>query len=168
MLFRSQDLLDIDGAVSPDLLCNLLDMPKLYPGKLNHYDAVYCSHNLEHYYAHEVPKVLHIFMSALKDGGSVEISVPNVKDLMRAMLATNLDIGDVWYRVGDAPITFHDVLYGYGPEMAGGNIYYAHKCGFTGLSLWNALARAGFENVTVADEGMNLRGRGTKPCPQSP
>jgi predicted SAM-dependent methyltransferase len=44
------DLLDIDPQRMPDLLCDARGLRKLPSGV---YDAVYCSHNLEHYYRHE-------------------------------------------------------------------------------------------------------------------
>lgn len=154
-----QDLLDIDPEVNPDIVCDAADMLGL---AADQYDAVYCSHNLEHFYAHDVPKVLAGFLHVLKPGGFVEIGVPNVLALMRTMLANNLDITDTWYRAGPNAITFHDVLYGWSAQMAQGNLYYAHKSGFTEYSLGAALSAAGLVRIQVADLGANLRAVGHK------
>jgi hypothetical protein len=50
-----QILLDVDPTVTPDILCDARELSKLEPRQ---FDAVYCAHNLEHYYRHEVPSVL--------------------------------------------------------------------------------------------------------------
>ncbi|HET9736059.1 MAG TPA: hypothetical protein VFP62_12375, partial [Burkholderiales bacterium] len=42
-------LLDIDARGNPDVLCDARELTKLAGAT---YDAVYCSHNLEHYYRH--------------------------------------------------------------------------------------------------------------------
>ena len=153
-----QHLLDIDPAVDPDICCDARVLADQVTAEK--YDAIYCSHNMEHYYAYDVPRVLAGFRSVLKVGGFVDISVPDVRALMQAMLASNLDINDVWYRTGDGlPITFHDVLYGWGVQVASGNHYYAHKCGFTRISLAKAVQDAGFSDVQVAEGGGNLRAK---------
>jgi hypothetical protein len=62
-----QLLLDIDPAVAPDILCDARELSKLESGQ---FDAVYCAHNLEHYYRHDVPKVLAGFLHVFKDRAS--------------------------------------------------------------------------------------------------
>ena len=61
------DLLDIDPRGNPDLCC---DARELYQTAPRVYDALYCSHNLEHYYLHEVPGLLLGFKMVLKKGYS--------------------------------------------------------------------------------------------------
>lgn len=56
-------LLDIDPTGKPDLLC---DARELTSTPAAQYDAVYCSHNLEHYFRHDVPRVLAGFIHVLK------------------------------------------------------------------------------------------------------
>src|SRR6266446_7887238 len=41
------------------------------------FDAVYCSHNLEHYYRHDGATVLRGFLHVLKPDGFAEIKVPD-------------------------------------------------------------------------------------------
>ena len=61
-------LLDIDPKGSPDIVCDARDLEELEAGQ---FDAVYCSHNLEHYYRHEVKRVLAGFLHVLKDGAGL-------------------------------------------------------------------------------------------------
>ncbi len=61
-----QLLLDIDPKGQPDVLCDARAMTDL---PASTYDSVYCSHNLEHYHRHEVPKVLAGFRHVLKADG---------------------------------------------------------------------------------------------------
>jgi predicted SAM-dependent methyltransferase len=153
-------VLDIDPAVNPDVCCDALKMDTLAPES---YDAVFCSHNLEHFYAHEVPVVLAGLLHVLKPDCDAQIIVPNLTGLFDAMRQHNLDLGDVWYRTGSGnAITFHDVLYGWGPVMAEGNLYYAHKCGFTPAILGKVLQEAGFENIRLWTDAYNLYARATK------
>ena len=63
----SQLMLDIDPNAKPDVLADARELARLEPAL---FDAVYCSHNLEHYYAHDVPKVLAGFAHVLKPGDS--------------------------------------------------------------------------------------------------
>jgi len=65
-------LLDIDPKGSPDILCDARELTSL---EAIHFDAVYCSHNLEHYYRHDIPRVLSGFLHVLKDGGFAHIRV---------------------------------------------------------------------------------------------
>lgn len=149
-----QHLLDIDPATKPDVCCDGVELA--HYAAPNTYDAVYCSHNLEHYYWHDVPTVLEGFYRVLNTGGFAEIHVPNIKHLIQTI--GSLDIQDVWYRLGDGtPVTYHDVLYGWNKAMESGNLFYAHKCGFTPLSLMNALLGAGFKDIQVEDQGSNLK-----------
>lgn len=160
------DVLDIDPTVSPDIVLNAMNMAEL---PAEQYDAVLCSHALEHFYKHDVPKVLHGFLHVLKAAGVAEIIVPSLTQLFANMSKHSLDIGDVWYRTSSGtPITFHDVLYGWNHAMDNGNLFYSHKCGFTMCSLGEAVSAAGFKGAQLWDDGYNLYCRAYKeqPCPQ--
>lgn len=155
-----QVLLDIDESCNPDIC---LDAKKLKDLEGGQYDAVYCSHNLEHFYAHDVPVVLAGFLHVLKDEGFAEISVPSLTKAFEAMRERSLDINDVWYRTSSgSPITFHDVLYGWGHAMESGNLYYSHKCGFTQISLGEAVLKAGFKGAHIGEDAYNLVARAYK------
>jgi ubiquinone/menaquinone biosynthesis C-methylase UbiE len=138
-------LLDIDPTGSPDIVCDARELKTL---EIEQFDAVYCSHNLEHYYRHDVPKVLAGFLHVLKDGGFVHIKVPDLQGLMKVVIQKGLDIDDVLYESPAGPIMVLDVLYGYGVQIErSGQEFFAHKTGFTQKSLLNALQNAGFSKV---------------------
>ena len=138
-------LLDIDLEGEPDVVCDARDMTELPRAE---YDAVYCSHNLEHYYRHDVPKVLAGFVHVLKPEGFAHIRVPDMAEVMRTAVQDKLDIDDVLYQSAAGPITVGDVIYGYGTEIErSGNDFYVHKTGFTPASLTQALVRNGFPHV---------------------
>ena len=140
-----QLLLDIDPKGSPDIVC---DARKLTTLEGNQFDAVYCSHNLEHYYRHDVPRVLAGFLHVLKDGGVAQIRVPDISEVMRVTIERGLDIDDVLYQSSAGPIMVLDVLYGYSVEIErSGQDFYAHKTGFTQKSLLTALQRSGFSRI---------------------
>lgn len=135
-------LLDIDPRGSPDIVCDARELNTL---EAESFDAVYCSHNLEHYYRHDVQRVLAGFLHILKDGGFAQIKVPDINDVMRQTVEHGLDIDDVLYTSPAGPIMVLDVLYGYSGEIeTSGQDFYAHKTGFTEKSLLAALNRAGF------------------------
>ena len=155
----TQDLLDVDPDVKPDIVCDARELQTL---PANTYDVVYCSHTLEHFYKHDIARVLAGFMHVLKPGGLAQVNVPNVWKLFEAMQKNNLDLDDVWYRSGPIPITFHDVLYGWHIPMANGNLHYAHKSGFTSLSIGRVMSEAGFDPVMIGEDDRNLYATGTK------
>jgi ubiquinone/menaquinone biosynthesis C-methylase UbiE len=138
-------LLDIDPTGAPDIVCDARELKTL---EIEQFDAVYCSHNLEHYYRHDVPKVLAGFLHVLKDGGFVHIKVPDLQGLMKVVIQKGLDIDDVLYESPAGPIMVLDVLYGYGVQIErSGQEFFAHKTGFTQKSLLSALQNAGFSKV---------------------
>jgi ubiquinone/menaquinone biosynthesis C-methylase UbiE len=138
-------LLDIDPAGNPDIVCDARELQTLAAAS---FDSVYCSHNLEHYRRHEVPRVLRGFAHVLRPEGFARVIVPDVGAVMRIVAKHDLDVDDVLYESPAGPITVHDVLYGYGAEIErSGNDWFAHKSGFTARSLGKALHAAGFEHV---------------------
>lgn len=153
-------VLDIDPDVQPDVCCDALLMREKLDA--SSYDAVYCSHNLEHFYQHDVPIVLAGFMHVLRKDGTAEIHVPNLSFLMEQVVDGKRDVNDVWYQSGGGPVTFHDVLYGWSKAMRAGNLFYAHKCGFTPASLKAALVSAGFSRVKIEAQESNLMARAKK------
>jgi len=138
-------LLDIDPKGSPDILCDARKLTTLDAGQ---FDAVYCSHNLEHYYRHDVRRVLAGFLHVLKDGGFVHIRVPDIQEVMRVTIDRDLDIDDVLYQSPVGPIMVLDALYGYSVEIErSGQEFFAHRTGFTQKSLLKILQNAGFSKL---------------------
>lgn len=141
-------LLDVASGPDVDIVLDARLIHKL-PALTHKYDAVYCSHNIEHYYKHEVVTVIRNFQHVLAHDGFVEIRVPDICAVFQAMATHALDIDDTLYATPSGPITPHDVIYGHGVRIATGNEFYAHKCGFTPKSLGQALVDAGFGWVQV-------------------
>ena len=140
-------LLDIDGRGNPDIVCDARALASLPAAQ---FDAVYCSHNLEHYYPHDCNKVLTGFLHLLKADGFAEIRVPDIGAVMRSVVNSGGDIGDVLYESPAGPISAHDVVYGFAKEIErSGQDFYAHKNGFTPKRLRNVLEHAGFAEVLV-------------------
>jgi ubiquinone/menaquinone biosynthesis C-methylase UbiE len=138
-------LLDIDPAGAPDIVCDARRLTTLDAAQ---FDAVYCSHNLEHYYRHDVVAVLAGFLHVLKAGGFAHLRVPDLHDVMRTAMERGLDIDDVLYQSDAGPITVLDVIYGHAGQIErSGQDFFAHKTGFTQKSLINVLHAAGFSKV---------------------
>jgi hypothetical protein len=138
-------LLDIDPAGQPDIVCDAREMGTL---EAKRYDAIWCSHNLEHYWRHDLPRVLAGFLHVLKDDGFAEVRVPDLKLVFEEVLRRGMDVDDVLYQSPSGPITVNDVIYGHGAEIAAtGQDFYAHKNGFTKRSLAATLKRAGFAEI---------------------
>lgn len=151
------ELLDIDPRGAPDVVC---DARKLNTLAANQYDAVYCSHNLEHYYVHDGKKVLEGFLHVLKSDGFAEIRVPDMTSVMKRVVEANLDIEDTLYQSPAGPISVRDVLYGYAKQIEDSGVdFYAHKTGFTVKSLKALLVQSGFPIVHMyySDEAFEIR-----------
>lgn len=157
-------LLDVNPAAGVDIA---LDARKLRRLAAASFDAVYCSHNLEHYHAHEIPQVLEGFVHVLKPQGFVELRVPDIAAVMRETVRRGLDLEDALYVSPAGPVSVRDVLYGFGAEIGRGNEYYAHKTGFTDRSLRRFLGGAGFVHVYALAEigGFELRLAGFRARP---
>lgn len=160
-------LLDVDPRGNPDIVCDARQLDTLAASQ---FDAVYCSHNLEHYYRHDGATVLRGFLHVLKPDGFAEIKVPDLQSVMRRCVANNMDIGDVLYQSDLGPITVRDVIYGLGSEIEqSGRDFFAHKTGFTPKSLARTLAEAGFVQtyVFVAPDAFETRALAFKAMPSA-
>lgn len=138
-------LLDIDPTGKPDICC---DARKLTTLAAEQFDAIYNSHNLEHYYRHDVGAVLAGFRHVLKDGGFIQIRVPDMAEVFRRVVEGGLDIDDALYQSAAGPIMALDVIYGFQLQIErSGQEFFAHKTGFTQKSLLAALQKAGFTKI---------------------
>jgi len=136
---------DIDKSVNPDIEGTLTDMSKVRSGSV---DAIYSSHNLEHIYAHEVPLALAEFYRVLTPSGIVVITCPDLQSVCAAVSAKGLV--EPLYTSPSGPISAIDILYGHRGYMAQGNLYMAHKGGFTLATLKDGLLAAGFAKAIGA------------------
>lgn len=156
-------LLDIDPTGAPDIVCDARKLTTLDAGQ---FDAVYCSHNLEHYYRHEVQAVLAGFLHVLKDSGFAHIRVPDIHEVMRVTIERGLDIDDILYESPAGPIMVLDVLYGYSVEIErSGQDFFAHRTGFTQKSLSNALKSAAFSKTYTAASNLEISALAFKGAP---
>jgi len=137
---------DIDQSVEPDIL---IDARALNTQQSQQFDAIYCSHNLEHFFTHDVSKVLSGFRHVLKADGFAEIRVPDLVALMHHIVENKLDLDDMLYETSAGyPITALDVFYGWRREIErSGEEFYAHKTGFSQKTLQKVLNEAGFNFV---------------------
>lgn len=136
---------DIDPSVKPDIQGTLTDMSAVQSGSI---DAVYSSHNIEHLYPHEVPVALKEILRVLKDDGIFVVTCPDLQSVCKLVAEDKLL--EPAYISPAGPIAPLDILYGHRPAMEKGNLYMAHRCGFTQKVLMNALAEAGFQTVVAA------------------
>ncbi len=144
--------LDIDPQAQAHLTGSIVDMSALVVAQS--FDAVWCSHSLEHLYAHEVPRALSEFVRILKPDGFALISSPDLETVAALVAARGLD--DPAYMSPVGPITPLDMLFGHSASIARGLTFMAHNTGFTCTSLGNALAQAGFAMVLVKRDQFDL------------
>ncbi len=140
--------LDIDPSVSPDVIGTMTDMAAVASGSV---DAIFSSHNIEHLYPHEVPVALEEFLRVLSDDGFAVITCPDLQSVC-ALVAQD-QLTESAYVSPAGPISPLDILYGHRPSMAQGNLYMAHRCGFTRKVLDSTLRAAGFKSVISMARG---------------
>ena len=146
--------LDLDPAVEPDLLLDGRELATQEPAQ---FDAVFCSHNLEHYRRHEVPQVLAGFLHVLRPGGLAQIIVPDLQALMQVCITQNLDLEDLLYMAPIGPVRPLDVLFGHAATIEQtGDDFYAHRTGFSRRSLAGLVAAAGFGPMFVRQDNLEL------------
>src|SRR4051812_25066523 len=75
--------LDIDPHCEPDIVLDARNLATLEPLA---YDAVFCSHNLEHFHRHECLQVLTGMHHVLKPDGLAEIRVPDIDAVVKTMV----------------------------------------------------------------------------------
>lgn len=134
--------LDINEAVNPDIVGTMLDMSAVAEGAV---DALFSSHNIEHLYPHEVPLALAEFRRVLKSDGFVVITCPDLQSVCQLIAEDKLT--EPAYQSPAGPIAPLDILYGHRPAMQQGNLYMAHRCGFTEKVLVASLQEAGFAAI---------------------
>jgi len=140
--------LDIDEKVNPDIVGTMLEMSAVADESV---DAIFSSHNIEHLYAHEVPLALKEFLRVLKPNGFLVVTCPDLQSVC-ALIADD-KLTEPAYTAPAGPITPLDILYGHRPPLAKGNLYMAHRCGFTQKVLVGTMQRFGFVSVASKRRG---------------
>jgi predicted SAM-dependent methyltransferase len=139
---------DIDESVEPDLVGTMTDMSSVSSESV---DGVFSSHNIEHLYPHEVPVAFAEFLRVLKSDGLAVITCPDLQSVC-ALVAED-KLLEPAYTSPAGPIAPLDILYGHRPAMAQGNLYMAHRCGFTQKVLRGTLQASGFKSVATMSRG---------------
>jgi len=134
--------LDIDPNVNPDVIGSLTDMSSVTSSSV---DAVFSSHNLEHVFPHEASTVLKEFARVLKPSGFLILYCPDLLSVAEGIVQNGLE--NPLYISPAGPISPIDILYGHRDAMERGNLYMAHKCGFTWETLNQKLHQSGFSMV---------------------
>jgi len=134
--------LDIDAAVNPDVTGTMTDMSAVADASV---EAIFSSHNIEHLYPHEVPVALAEFRRVLKPDGYAVITCPDLQSV--CALVAQGQLTEAAYVSPAGPIAAIDILYGHRASMAQGNLFMAHRCGFTERVLIATLQAAGFAAV---------------------
>ena len=144
----SEVRLDINPKVNPDIVASITDMSDIPDAS---YEALYSSHNLEHLHPHEVPLGLSEFRRVLKPYGFALITVPDLQQVAEYVAADKAEEPILITNKG--PIAPLDVMFGFRPFLAAGNLFMAHNFGFTATTLRTALLAAGFADVAVERDG---------------
>lgn len=135
---------DINPEVHPDIIGSMTDISAVTAQSV---DAVYSSHNIEHLYPHEVKTALCEFKRVLRPHGFALITCPDLQTV--AQLVADDRLNEPAYQSPAGPISPIDMLYGLRTSLANGNLYMAHRCGFTQRTLGETIRNNGFEQVVV-------------------
>ncbi|MEY8881331.1 methyltransferase domain-containing protein [Donghicola sp. XS_ASV15] len=134
---------DINPMANPDKVASLTDMKGVIED--NFADFVFCSHAVEHFYAHEVHSVLAETVRVLKPEGVAVFRTPDLEQVMRLIDPEDLEKPIYSSPAGD--ITALDILYGHRASIEDGDQFMAHKSGFTEEYFAKLLLDAGFSEV---------------------
>lgn len=134
--------LDADASVFPDIIGSMTDMAAV---RAEFADAIYSSHNIEHLYPHEVPLAMAEFLRVLQREGFLVLTCPDLQSV--CALVAEGKLLETAYVSPAGPIAPIDILYGHRPAMAAGNLFMAHRSGFTLPSLCKSLIDAGFKSL---------------------
>lgn len=136
--------LDIDQSVESDIIGTIIDMSAVADASV---DAVFSSHYIEHLYVHEVPLALAEFKRVLRPEGYAVITCPDLQSVCALVAEDKLT--EPAYTSSAGSITPLDILYGHRSPMAKGNLYMAHRCGFTQKVLIGTLEACGFVSLAT-------------------
>lgn len=139
---------DIDPSVKPEIIGSMTDLSSIEDNSL---DAIFSSHNIEHLYPHEVSIALSEFFRVLRPKGFLVVTCPDLRSVCE-LIGKNL-LTEPAYHSPAGPIAPLDILYGHRPQIARGNLFMAHRTGFTQNYLVDCLNRARFSTVASLARG---------------
>jgi predicted SAM-dependent methyltransferase len=108
-------------------------------------DAIFSSHNIEHLYFHEIPNALNEFYRVIVKEGYVVITCPDLQSVCSLVVQDKSE--EIAYTSPAGPISPVDIIFGHRRAIQNGNIYMAHKSGFTQKTLINYFEKAGFKRT---------------------
>jgi SAM-dependent methyltransferase len=135
---------DMDATVAPDILADITDLSSIETGSV---DAVWSAHCVEHLFLYQVGSAVAEAYRILVDGGFYCLIVPDLQAI--AEYIANDRLHEVVYESPAGPVIAHDMLFGFGPQLARGRTSMAHKCGFTPTLLLQKLQEAPFAEIVL-------------------
>jgi SAM-dependent methyltransferase len=135
---------DIDPGVNPDILGTLTDLGAVESDSV---DAIFSSHNLEHVFPWEVPLALQEFVRVLTPDGFAVMTCPDLQEVCAHIAQGRLL--ETLYVSPIGPIRPIDIVYGHQASIEAGNVFMAHKGGFTQQTLGAAITKAGFRAASI-------------------
>jgi SAM-dependent methyltransferase len=135
---------DVTADVQPDIQASMTDLSAIASNSI---DGVWCSHAIEHLYRHEVAVALAEIYRILSPEGVACIRVPDLQAI--ASLIAEDRLLEPIYTAEAGPVCAHDILYGFGPQVAKGHTNMAHRSGFTPSALVASLRQAAFGQFLV-------------------
>jgi hypothetical protein len=142
---------DSDSSMKPDLVAGMTKFPEVPDNSM---DAIWSSHQIERVYDFETVQMLTEFLRVLKPGGYVFLGTTDMQKVAEFIAKGNMN--KRLYQSPSGPITPNDVLYGYGKSLEAGELHKAHKTGYTAFSLRDKLLEAGFNNLKIQRDHLNL------------
>jgi SAM-dependent methyltransferase len=135
---------DVNPDQKPDLVASIANLAAIPDRTI---DAVWCSHCVEHLFAHEVPLALAEFRRVLRSDGFACIIVPDLQRIIQWIADDRLH--ETIYDSAVGAVTAHDMIWGFGPAIAQGMTGMAHHCGFTPTLFIQYLKDAGFGEIVL-------------------
>lgn len=132
------------GDVRTDVIGRIEQMPF----KMGSFKRILCCHTIEHFYKTDAMKVIEDCYSLLRSGGILVMEGPCI-------------LGCYWYYVETKKDTsrFIDFIYGGEDNRLKYGNGYAHKSGWTGGLMADAMRGIGFEIVKISDGQHHGMGR---------
>src|SRR4051812_24595660 len=135
---------DVDPGAEPDLVADFTDLSAIKSGSV---DAVWSAHAIEHLFLHQVKKALEEAHRILADDGFLCLIVPDLQSI--ASYLVNDRLLEVVYESAAGPVTAHDMIFGFGRDLALGHTQMAHKCGFTAGVMLQKLKEVRFAEIVL-------------------
>jgi len=136
--------IDLDPKMAPDLVLDISDMAAL---QTDSFDAIWCSHCLEHLDEQKAERALGEFHRVLKPQGFALITSPDLTQVAELILEGREETVAYVSPAGD--VRAIDMLFGFQPAIAAGNGFMRHNTGFTRKRLGRMMQAAGFAETRI-------------------